>query len=982
MANSGNSSRPKLFGLAIGPVQEFIATARRTRDLWAGSYILSDVAKAAAAEIIDDGGTLVFPAPDTAGNSLASAPNKILAVIESDGTPERAIERARETLVEISKRSRAGIKGSLTEGPFRDQIQDLLEVYWAVTDLDPDDYPEARRRVEQLLAARKTTRDFKQASWSAPVPKCSLDGQRESVIPEPEYRHGEDYLRANFGIKQGERLCGVCLMKRNLPAPNSLRFPSFPSTSEIAGRVWLAGARRKAGADSAISDAFETYGAALQTRALTPGKVLANITGDRLFVERLEETTGSAMLEPLKTALRALIKSVDINEPSPYYAILQADGDDMGAFLDSLGTLADHQNLSDVLGKFALDAREYVEASDGALVYAGGDDVLAFVPIHRAIECGRSLSEAFRSLLSTEFPAAKTPSLSVGIAIVHHLDALSDALDLVRQAEKVAKSVPGKGGLAIVLSKRGGGNRFVQGKWGVVDRQMEWLIDVMQNDQISARTPYEILRTFRVFNPDQNASSVPVPLRPQFRAEVSRILARKKAEHGATGVDDKVLASLTALIAEADDILMVPNLMIIAGFLADARILAQMDAREVEALASEIPSTLASGGDGSGEAREDPGAHPSVTSGPSNGGLWIIEPRDRFIARDGRPFGLTPGGRATTLSFPFPSSTTGGVRTRAGLDANGIFDDSKIPEVKRQSVRGPFLVSLSTTGEIEGWFASAPADALLLKGARENVVDVRQLVPFHVESGRKVNLDSLLPVGLRTHDPRKPHGRPPLWWNWGFFERWLMDPTDGETRVDAIGHDGPMKDHRIHVGIDQESQTSIDEALFETRALVFTRPDQQRLAMAVATGAQIHPGPALLGGERRLVAWRRSKLGLPGRPAQLTQRIDKDGYCRLVFLTPGFFPSGFPGGASWPHGLEVVAAALPRYQVVSGWNFETRPQSPKKTRRLVPSGSVFFMKCNAGAQWVESQWLQPFGEDDASKHDGFGVVAIGTWSGS
>lgn len=981
MANSGSLSRPKMFGLAIGPVQEFIATARRTRDLWAGSYILSEVAKAAAAAIIDDGGTLVFPAPGTTRNSLASAPNKILALIENTGTPERVIERARETLIEMSKRSRAGTKGSMVEGSFRDQIQDLLEFYWAVTDFDPNDYPEARRRVEQLLAARKTTRGFNQASWSAPVPKCSLDGQRESVIPESEYRHGENYLRANFGIKPGERLCGVCLMKRNLPAPNTSRFPSFPSTSEIAGRVWLAGARRKAGAVSAVSAAFETYGAVLRSRELPPGKVLANITGDRFFVERIEETNDPAMLEPLKDALRTLIKSVAISEPTPYYAILQADGDDMGAFLDSLDTLADHQKLSELLGKFALDAREYVEASDGALVYAGGDDVLAFVPIHRAIECGRSLSEAFASLLASEFPAAKTPTLSVGIAIVHHLDALSDALDLVRRAEKAAKSVPGKNGLAIVLSKRGGGDRFASGKWGVVDRQMEWLIDVMQSDQIAARTPYEILRTFRVFNPDQNASSVPVQLRPQFRAEVSRIVARKKAEHGTTAVDDNVLGSITALIADSDDTVEATNLMIIAGFLADARRLAQMDAREVEALASEIPPStlLESGGDGSGEARED---HPTVAMEPSDGGLWIIEPRDRFIARDGRPFGLTPGGRATTLSFPFPSSTTGGVRTRAGLDANGIFDDSKIPEVKGLSVRGPFLVSLSATGEIEGWFASAPADALLLKGAHENVVDVRQLVPFRVESGREINLDTLLPVGLRMHDPRKPHGHPPPWWNWGFFERWLMDPAERETRLDVIGHDGPMKDHRIHVGIDQASQTSIDGALFETRALVFTRPDRERLAMAVATGAQIHPGPALLGGERRLVAWRQSKRGLPGCPEQLTQRIDKDGYCRVIFLTPGFLPSGFPGRASWPHGLEVVAAALPRYQVVSGWNFETRPQTPKKTRRLVPSGSVFFMKCNAGAQWVESQWLQPFGEDDASKHDGFGVVAIGTWSGS
>src|SRR5207249_2407896 len=136
---------------------------------------------------------------------------------------------------------------------------------------------------------------------------------------------------------------------------------------------------------------------------------------------RLEEENTSGNLDQLRAALRALMSAVGIGEPIPYYAILQADGDDMGAFIDSLKTLADHQKLSEVLGTFALGARKHIEATDGALVYAGGDDVLAFVPIHRIVECARSLTESFAVLLSGGFPAAKIPTLSVGIAVVHHL---------------------------------------------------------------------------------------------------------------------------------------------------------------------------------------------------------------------------------------------------------------------------------------------------------------------------------------------------------------------------------------------------------------------------------------------------------------------------------------------------------------------------------------------------------------------------------
>ena len=37
-----------LLGIHIGPVQEFIAAARRSRDLWFGSWLLSELSKAAA----------------------------------------------------------------------------------------------------------------------------------------------------------------------------------------------------------------------------------------------------------------------------------------------------------------------------------------------------------------------------------------------------------------------------------------------------------------------------------------------------------------------------------------------------------------------------------------------------------------------------------------------------------------------------------------------------------------------------------------------------------------------------------------------------------------------------------------------------------------------------------------------------------------------------------------------------------------------
>ena len=68
-------------------------------------------------------------------------------------------------------------------------------------------------------------------------------------------------------------------------------------------------------------------------------------------------------------------------------------------------------------------------------------------------------------------------------------------------------------------------------------------------------------------------------------------------------------------------------------------------------------------------------SHPVLVPGPSEI-TWIIEPHDPLIVRDGRPFGPNPSAQAISLSFPFPSTTTGGVRSRAGLKGDGTFLDS------------------------------------------------------------------------------------------------------------------------------------------------------------------------------------------------------------------------------------------------------------------------------------------------------------------
>ncbi|HMA33298.1 MAG TPA: type III-B CRISPR module-associated protein Cmr3 [Chloroflexia bacterium] len=408
---------------------------------------------------------------------------------------------------------------------------------------------------------------------------------------------------------------------------------------------------------------------------------------------------------------------------------------------------------------------------------------------------------------------------------------------------------------------------------------------------------------------------------------------------------------------------------------------------------------------------------------------WIIEPRDPLIARDGRPFGPTPGARAASLPFPFPSTTTGGVRTRAGLDAQGRFVADP-QQVRQIAVRGPLLVELDGERTIRQWLAPAPADALLVE-TRPGQADpaTRQwLRPILPDAGAHTNLPGgthaalladLLPVGPAFYNPNKAAAGVPRFWYWDVFQAWLQNPADGaqahrQVRPDQaastlwvlgppdqpagqieLGHSGPHPEQRLHVGIDPGTLASREGALFQTRGLEFTGPDRRRLALAVTSdGTFPHAGDgfAPLGGERRLVSWRASTAPLPACPPAIRQAVVDRKACRVVLLTPAVFAAGFYPTTLLQPGAEVSCSlrgvVCGRPQVVSGWDFAyvgaggSRGQ-PKPSRRLAPAGSVLFLQLAGSPQaigrWVDDHWMQCVSDDDQDRRDGFGLAAIGTW---
>ncbi len=386
---------------------------------------------------------------------------------------------------------------------------------------------------------------------------------------------------------------------------------------------------------------------------------------------------------------------------------------------------------------------------------------------------------------------------------------------------------------------------------------------------------------------------------------------------------------------------------------------------------------------------------------------WFIEPRDPLIVRDGRPFGADPGARARSLGFPLPSTTTGGLRNRAGLADSGAFDPERIAEVLQIAVRGPLLAALNQEGELATWLPTAPADALLLPGPGDGEARVIHLAPLKLPQGAAYSppagAEGLALVGPSRTVNEKPLPRPPRFWHWPQFEQWLTTPQQlaaAPVSMADLGVAGPVAETRTHVSIQAETRTAEDGRLFQTSGLEFTATDQTRLALGIESDAALprfdKGGVVPLGGERRLMAWRPNPQAFPACTPALRELIVAKRSCRVILLTPAHFTAGYR--PSWLLGshagvqAELVAALVQRPQVISGWDM--RERRPKPTRRLAPAGSVFFVQLPGADRaddaaieaWIDAIWMQNISDDhpgdpERDRRDGFGLAVLGAWNG-
>jgi CRISPR-associated protein Cmr2 len=185
-------------------------------------------------------------------------------------------------------------------------------------------------------------------------------------------------------------------------------------------------------------------------------------------------------------------------------------------------TPAVHAAISQALGRFALRLVPHIveERYPGRLIYAGGDDVLALVPLEDALAVARELRAAFSGhvrfvngnlqvcledsvtgyvewddeIFLTMGPKA---TASIGMVFAHHLQPLDLVLQAVRRAEHAAKRRYGRNALAVEVLKRSGESITVGTKWSydTIPDMIALLIDLiqrLQEEKISGKWPYVV----------------------------------------------------------------------------------------------------------------------------------------------------------------------------------------------------------------------------------------------------------------------------------------------------------------------------------------------------------------------------------------------------------------------------------------------------------------------------------------------------------
>ena len=498
--------------MSIGPVQGFVSHSRRTRDLWGSSYLLAFLSAHAMRGVVAAGGRLVFPdvgedrlyrwvcgRREGEAPRIASLPNHFAVEVEGNASEvahagirslnaawERVCSAVWSTFVATPCHT-----GNGTEEIWSRQVGSFWEVMWTVGGTE---------ETGGLLARRKRWRTHRLPE--EPGDKCtvmhdrqelsgfvrSLDGARQDAFWN---RVRELRQTGSLDLRENERLCAIALVKRLFPrvAREALDWEvdasHWPSTVYVGAVRWIRGvgeavprqaeAYAEAVEQYADDDVFPMQRPPFGLGALDSGR-FPNLDANYLHREFVMNQQRcplrrDASPEARNHLLKRLGSLYDANDeegrrvgpPPMFYALLLADGDRLGVLAGKLGGATVSRGLT----TFTSAVPRAVRRHEGVAVYAGGDDVLAMVPVSGALACAQALSCAYRDAFAG-IDGGDEATLSAAVVFAQVRLPLSQVLgEAHRLLDDVAKARNGRDSLAVAVLKPSG----LYCEWGTTWRR-------------------------------------------------------------------------------------------------------------------------------------------------------------------------------------------------------------------------------------------------------------------------------------------------------------------------------------------------------------------------------------------------------------------------------------------------------------------------------------------------------------------------------
>ncbi|AFM05736.1 CRISPR-associated protein, Cmr2 family [Bernardetia litoralis DSM 6794] len=460
MLEENQSTKKYLFLFTISPVQSFIAQARKTQDLYAGSQILSELVKEAIRTTLSYNGKVIFPFVENKEelDNMQSSPNRFIAEIDCEAIDKDKIENLAtvgETIEKNTKNKFLSIAETIftdtlgldKEGvdkkrwkAYNKQIIQHLDINWVFTPFTKENYHKKFENIEQILGAVKNVRTFEQNKELGR--KCSIDGERNVLFCargsrnklqiKPNWKNldeREEEIVKDFNstikeiykgnLTQFEGVSAVSVLKR-LYKEDIDTFKKFPSTAQIAllDDIENLDSKEQDILDCYINlfkkDKLALTCVNMFNKKLIEGVSIDNLSKNEnwqhhfdyqlLFEENLTDNniTNSQQLSLLKS----LFSKIQNKLKTRYYAVISFDVDSMGKWLS--GTeIKDQQklrNFHEVLSKklilFAKKAKELLDNTKGKTIYAGGDDFLGFVNIKFLFFAMKSLRTLFDEVVN------------------------------------------------------------------------------------------------------------------------------------------------------------------------------------------------------------------------------------------------------------------------------------------------------------------------------------------------------------------------------------------------------------------------------------------------------------------------------------------------------------------------------------------------------------------------------------------------------